>query len=300
MDPDASHQDAGLDGPPVAFSIEMWWQRNLCGPRNHADGIVQLLTHRNGRPSNLSICEGFEYVAPSTEKIVPTRCRMKPRCNFLVLIALLMTLTPRASAAVVYDNGDPDHVGGIFSSTIYVYPTATTAVSLYQPLRFNGLNWWGFYPSAAPLPTTEAFLFSIYNPSGTLLETRQVGDISRNPISEVVAGSWASTGQWSEYAYAGSLATVDLPSGDYFFGISNTASPYFWVWGSTSHAPVSGVSYSYHYGPGWQLDPYTAALAFQATIVPEIDPTSFGSAVAAVLGFLGLLERRLLRRACNG
>ena len=221
---------------------------------------------------------------------------MESHCNFLVLFALLMTLPTRASAAVVYDNGDPDHFGGIFSSTSYVYPTATTAVSLNQPLRFNGLNWWGFYPSEAPLPMTEAFLFTIYSPSGSLLETRQIGNVSRNSLGEVAAGGWS--GDWSEYAYSGSFATIDVPSGEHYFGISNSIGPYLWVWGSTSEAPVSGVKYSYGTVSGWQFDPFIA-LAFQATIVPEIDQNSFGSAVAVLLGFLGLLERRLLRLACN-
>ena len=37
-------------------------------------------------------------------------------------------------------------------------------------------------------------------------------------------------------------------------------------------------------------------LSFETTAVPEIDPSSFGSALTLLIGSLGLLERRTRRR----
>jgi hypothetical protein len=212
-----------------------------------------------------------------------------------MVVAIVAT---RSEAEVVFDNGAPDQKMGFYASTLAPdnWVTAATAIDIGAGgLSFNGLHWWGWYYPSNTTPSNEAFTLSIYDPTLTLLTTRQITDLSRQATGRLVGST-----NLVEYGYSGDFDRIELPTGNYFIGLSNVEVGHagWWCWETTSGAAINqAIAYSTTLGWFNAGVPVSAALAFQATSVPEIDLAGLGPVFAIVSGALGLLERRRTRFA---
>lgn len=200
----------------------------------------------------------------------------------LCIAMSLAVVATQSPAEVVFDNGAPDQQHGFFASSNYEYVTVATRIRVGDGgLSFNGMTWWGGYHPGNTLPADESFSLTVYDPSLTLLVSRSMVDQTRQATANLVQG------QYQEYVYSGLFPRVDLAAGDYFIGLSalETGAQDRWFWETTSGAAIAEViSYSPRFG--WYDTPAVAALAFQATSVPEIDPAGMGSVIALVAGAL--------------
>jgi hypothetical protein len=119
------------------------------------------------------------------------------------------------------------------------------------------------------------------NPDGSQVYSYTAESISLDPSSRywVVMGVSDGISDYN-FNYAEDVAATGVwsyPYGGTFGGIMANSTNYGGSWGL------------YNYGP--------FLMEFDATLaaVPEIDPASFGSALALVLGSLGMLERKARR-----
>ena len=209
-----------------------------------------------------------------------------------MIVAMAAT---RSGAEVVFDNGGPDQKMGFYASNLQPdnFVTAATAIQVGAGgLSFNGLNWWGWYYPSNTTPSAEAFTLSIYDSALTLLTTRQIADSSRQATGRLVGST-----NLVEFGYSGDFDRIALPMGNYFIGLSDVEVGHagWWCWETTSGAAIN-QAIAYSTSLGWfgadSNVPASAALAFQATSVPEIDSSGLGSMVALITGAMGLLDRR--------
>jgi len=162
--------------------------------------------------------------------------------------------------------------------------------------------------SAWNIQTIDVGLGSTSSPSPVV---QIFSDVSGAPGSALASFTTASTVFSKQvYSFTGSFAAQQNTS--YWVVLSNANSAvsqesYEWYLNNTGTTPsqnnASGVSYlgtkESDNGGTWNSTLPSLSIAIYAestsTAVPEIDPSSFGSALALVAGSLGLLERRARR-----
>ena len=230
--------------------------------------------------------------------------RTLARCAWTVAVAVggLMLSTAHAAPVDIYGN----------LGSVNVNTTSNTAGYLSQPQQ-NQYQAQGFSVgpqvgnSAWDIQKIDVGLGSTGSPSPVMQIYSDASGTPGSVLSSFTTSSTVSSKQ--VYSFTGSFVAQQNTSYWVVLSNANSASQESYEWYSndafttpTTHL-ASGVSYlgtkeSNNLGP-WAdtLASLSIALYANATTpaVPEIDPSSFGSALALLAGSLGLLERRARR-----
>jgi hypothetical protein len=209
------------------------------------------------------------------------------------LVALLLTASLPASAAVIYDGGAPDQGG-----TIYSQAPAAVAMDFSLAAGSNvvgGANWWGGCYPATACGSSPDFQISFYADSGsgpgTLIKTFDAGT-----ANQTATGKQIGIGpSFDEYAYSATFAPLTLAAATtYWFSITETATEPAGTWGTetTSTAPAGSSAYSINIvGSTWT--PLVETLGFQLTSQPvSVPEPSAVSLLGVGLAAVGFVRRR--------
>jgi len=206
------------------------------------------------------------------------------------------------------------HASGIYGNLGTVSSTTTSnTVGYLNSTQVNQSQAQGFTVgpqvgnTAWPIETIDVGLLSTGTPSPVVQIFSDVSGAPGSALASFTTNTLISSKQ--VYSFTGSFVAQQNTSYWLVLSNANSASQESYEWYSNdaftqpSQNHASGVSYlgtkESDNGGTWNSTLPSLSVAIYAesttTAVPEIDPSSFGSALALVAGSLGLLERRARR-----
>jgi hypothetical protein len=197
-----------------------------------------------------------------------------------------------ADAAVIFNNGGPDHTGGFFYSDSNLGFGNVEDFSLTAGNNvIGGVNWWGTCSTAGPVAASCAtgnFTINIYADTGTgpgaLLNTFAVGNANQTATGVPDNG-------FTDYSYSAAINLTLTAGTTYWLGISDTvASGTDWGWDTT--ATLGDGHYASFTGAApWSHNPADLAFNLVSPAVGVPEPLTL-SLLGAGLAGLGMIRRR--------
>lgn len=199
---------------------------------------------------------------------------------------------PVQADPMVFDGGEPDQQSAFFGDAKHDTVEAATRFVLTDPLRFDGIEWWGlYYPGGTP-DEPDDFTLDIYSAAvdlpDALIATAHLGAVNREATGQTVTA-------FDEFIYRATLAEIALAPGEYFIALGNDyLGGDLWAWETTSTGAELGGATFFAPGGYWSADE-DANLAFRL-LLPEP-----GTLALLVLGAAGLgAGRARVARAGRG